>query len=240
MYFSERLIQSLILDLALGGEYCSDSVHNLVYHLGLPGTAVPYYVAEVIAHAPPISAEQSRFPQRLAYGVLDDALLCYDPSLRNQRQAKLFRKIDLIQLGLKKQQFPDEVISLVRRHFSELRLASESIRCLAVESREVAGPELAALLEKVVVSAIEQSSLLQILLQRLIDRFDGVERHRLYDRARQGIDSGLNNPPLEAESLSGHLLQLDEPVRFRNDLVSQQSFAPAAEMVLDHLDALCH
>ena len=240
MYFSERLVESLIFELALGGEFCTDNAHNLVYHLSLPGQAVPFFVAEVIAQAPPLISRESKFPQRLAFGVLDDGLLRFDPSVRNRRQAKLFRKIDLIQLGLRKQQYPDEVIALVRKHFSELRFASESIYCLAVESREFSGPELAALLEKVVESALRQASLLDLVLERIVSRFNGVEKHRLLNRAQHGILSGIKNRPLDAESTAGKLLQLDEPVRFRKDLIAEDSFVPVAQNLLGQLDTLCH
>ena len=88
MYFSGSLVQGLVIELARVHELDTDSVHNLIYHLKLPGDAVPRFIASIIREQPSIGCSPSYFPGRLAYGIVDEGMDFFDESTRYSLQTK--------------------------------------------------------------------------------------------------------------------------------------------------------
>lgn len=227
------------MELAHKREFDRDNVHNLVYHLTLPGPGVSLCIAELIASQPSITTEPSKFPGRLAFGVVDDGLTRFDPSARAHRQAKLFRKINLIGVGLCQRQFPDEVVEVIRRRFSELSFAAESLSQLAIEEREFFPPELAIFVEKIVEAAIHQAALVTLLIERVTERLDGIERRRLLNRTQSTIREGLNNEPWDNNSPLKDIVDLTQPICFRRELKSHEKFNTTIDRVLESIQENC-
>ena len=123
MFFSPKLLESLLLELASGPELDAEALHNLLYHLTLPGLEVPFAIAEVIVRHPDVAEQPSQLPPRLAYGIVEDGMVVFDTDVREEKQRKFFRKIAFVRLGLKKKQFPETVIDTLQRRYVLLRFS---------------------------------------------------------------------------------------------------------------------
>ena len=110
MYFSSQLLRGLIIELARVQQLDKEALQNLIYHLKLPGEAVPNFIATIIAERPNIGTRPNLLPGRLAYGIVDDTLDFLDVSQRYNLQAKLCRQVERIRWGLQKREHPVKLI----------------------------------------------------------------------------------------------------------------------------------
>lgn len=235
MYFSNKLIEELVLELAGEEEISPDTVHNFVYHLKLPGPEIPSFVARVIAERPSIGKARTPFPPRLAYGILEDGWSCFDENERKRDHVRLCRQVARIALGLQKLDHPLEVIKVFEGLFTIMIFASNALHDLGVRETEVTKAELTALVERVLEAIMVQDEETCMLLNAVVRRLRRVEKLRMKDRVRHTIDEGLDNDPWDDTAALTPIFDLNGPVRFRRSLVENKRFADAAQATCDYV-----
>jgi hypothetical protein len=238
MFFSAKLIEELVIELAQLSKLNTDSLHNLIYHLKLPGDTIPKAIAQVIAARPGMSLQSTYFSARLAYGILDDCLLLYDEHHRYQQQAKLCRQVNRIRLGLEELEHPVKVIDSFEERLSLLVFATASANDLAVPERTLSNAELAILVEQLLHAMLIQAEITKLLMERIISRLSLADKNCLALRVGNAIREGLRNEPWDDTLTPDTLCSLTEPVRFRLSLCKDPAFGEAAWDTLEHFNSL--
>jgi len=239
MFFSGKLIKKLIIEMASHRELKDESVQNLIYHLKLPGTAIPRYIASVIAGYPELTFKNSLLPSRLAYGILDDAFIFYDQSQRYKHQKKLCKKVESIEIGLKKLEQPAKVIEVFDQDYSKLVFAAEATNDLGAKQERLSKPELATLVERLIEAFTLETELTCKILTRVVNHFERDEKNRLETRVSETIKEGIKNAPWNDSSHHVILFDLDEPVRFKQSLTESDRFSQLVWKTLDNISMLC-
>jgi hypothetical protein len=237
MFFSAKLIEDLIHEIVNANELAQDSVSNLIYHLKLPGNAVTKFIASVIAGED--FNEIERFPERLAYGVLDNVIVIYDKSERYQNQSRLCRKIDDIDLNLKKMSYPSKLTDIFVKDLSAFLFAIEAAGDLAMTSREPSNPELSSLTERLMEAFIIENEITRVLLSKVVKKFNKDEKTLLEGRISKTIKYGMKNEPWDDSSESLQIFCLNEPIRFKNSLRKSDNFDNIAWLTLEQVSLIC-
>lgn len=239
MFFSTKLIEELVLEISHLSELEIEGLHNLIYHLNLPGKGVSCCIAEVIADTPSVSRYSSHFPSRLAFGVLDDALLRLDQSARYSRQKHLCRKVSDISLALQKRQQPLSVIDRFKENLSLLVFASAAIDSLKTADREVSNVERSTLVESILEAHLAEADLTKKLLQRMAGLFRREEKNLLQERVSRTVEEGLENPPWDDTLGMQPLFDLNQPVHFRLSLYERSRFSESALETMECVKEVC-
>lgn len=239
MFFSASLVEELVLSLATEQTLDTDDVQNFIYHLKLPGDAVSAFTAQVIAEEPTIGRCPNHFPGRLAYGILDDALLRLDLAVRYEHQSRLCRKVAKIQLELQKLEHPISVIRAFDTLLALLVFACSSARDLGARENEPLKTELAIMVEQIIEALLRQNDLSKRLLERVVGQMRRAEKNRLEARVSETIKEGLDNPPWDDSAPIVGLVEVNQPVRFRQSLCADENFSDAVWDAIEHITSLC-
>jgi hypothetical protein len=239
MFFSGKLLKKLVIELAVDERLSTETVQNLIYHLKMPGTSIPNYIASVIAEKPEVAGHTSFLPGRLAFGILDDALLIFNPSDRYSHQKKLCKKVEYIDIGLKRLEQSSEVIQIFDRDYSALVFAAVATSDLGTREGELSKPELAILVERLFEAFLLEMQLTTELLRRVVNHLQRDEKNRLENRLADTIREGISNAPWDDTQAELPLFQLDEPVRFRQTLLESEDFEDLAWQTLENVTRLC-
>ena len=234
MFVSKNIIESLSIELALRGDFERDGAHELLYHLSTPGALVTDYVAEVIIEHPEVNDAPSHLPERIAFGLVDDALCRFDLDVRAQRRQKFFRALNLVRLSLQQHEFPDIAITRSQDYHSKLLFAAEALQRLAVQE-QIFPAEAPTLVEQMLNAHLEIREITELLLEIQIRRFTQRLRTRLKQRVYDGLKTGVSSPPAKP----GQLMPLDEPTGFRSDLRAHQNFSDSTRGLEDFFSSLC-
>jgi hypothetical protein len=239
MFFSTKLIEELVLEVSHLSELEIEGLHNLIYHLNLPGKGVSCCIAEVIADTPSISRYSSHFPSRLAFGVLDDALIRLDQSARYSHQKRLCRKVSDISLALQKLEQSVNVIDRFRDNLALLVFASAAIDSLKSADREVSNVERSTLVESILEAHLAEAELTKKLLERMAGLFRREEKNLLKERVTKTLEEGLENPPWDDTLGLQPLFDLNQPVHFRLSLIERSQFSESARQTLECVNEVC-
>ncbi len=235
MFFSSKLLEELLEELIHSDSLKQDTVSNMIYHLKLPGQQVAKYLASLIASK---SCDNiNNFPKRLAFGVLDDSLLIYDISKRYNNNSKLCKKIDFIDLNLKKLDYPISITRLFDSGFSVFLFALEATQDLALPSNEPSNAELASLTERVLESFIIENEITKTLLSKVVNNFEKEQKNRLETRISRSIKDGMKNEPWSDSSKE--IFSINEPIRFRESMKSMQDFENYAWKTIEEITLIC-
>jgi hypothetical protein len=237
MFFSAKLVEDLIHEIVNATELAQDSVSNLIYHLKLPGNAVSKFIASVIAQED--FNEISRFPERLAFGVLDDVIVIYDKSERYQNQSRLCRKVDDIDLNLKKMSYPSKITDIFVKDLSVFLFALEAAGDLAMSEREPSNTELSSLTERVIEAFLIENEITRILLSKAVKKLHKDQKSLLEGRISKTIKHGMKNEPWNDNADSLQIFCLNEPIRFKNSLRNSDNFDNLAWLTLEQVTLIC-
>lgn len=237
MFFSSKLVEELIVEIVNGNELAQDSISNLIYHLKLPGNAVPKFIASVIVEKE--FEEISKFPERLAFGVLDDALVIYNPSERYQHQSRLCRKVDDIDLNLKKMDYPSKITDIFVKDLSVFLFAVEAAADLGLIHQEPSNPELSSLTERIMEAFLIENYITKALLLKVVKKLQKDDKTRLEDRISKTIKYGIKNEPWNDTPQNIEIFCLNEPIRFRKSLRNLENFDNLAWQTLEQVTLIC-
>lgn len=234
MFVSKSVIESLIVELALRGEFERDSAHELLYHLSTPGPTVPSCVAEVIIEHPEIHDQPNQLPARIAFGMVDDALCRFDLEMRKQRQLKFFRGLNLVRLALQEQEFPDTAIARSKDYHASLLFSAEALQRLA-EVETIFPAEASTLVEQLLAVHLELEAVSELLMEIQIRRLTRTVRSRLKLRVESALETGRDYPAADSFSLTS----LHEPIGFRATVREHEHFERSTHRLGQLLDSLC-
>lgn len=237
MFFSSKIVEELIVEIINGNELAQDSISNLIYHLKLPGNAVSKFIASVIVENN--FEEISKFPERLAFGIIDDALVIYNESQRYQHQSRLCRKVDDIDLNLKKLEYPNGITDIFVKDLSIFLFAVEAAANLGLIHQEPSNPELSSLTERVMEAFLVENEITKALLSRVVKKLQKEEKTRLEDRISKTIKYGMKNEPWNDASPVIEIFCLNEPIRFSQSLKSNENFDNLAWQTLEQVTLIC-
>lgn len=234
MLVSKTVLETLIVDLALRGEFERENAHELLYHLSIPGPAIPACVAEVIIEHPEVTDTPSQLPARIAFGLVDDAFCRFDLEVRKQRQLKLFRALNLVRLELQEQEFPDLAIARSCEYHGLLLFSAEALQRLATEEC-VFPAEASALVEQLLFAHLELQAVTELLIEIQIRRLTRGIRARLLERFQSSLSEGLSKPA------SDHCAVMvpTEAMGFRESLRTHSGFEATQERLNSLFSHLC-
>jgi hypothetical protein len=238
VYFSSKVIEDLVIALAARPDLKLGDVQNLIYHLKLPGEEIPRFIASVIAEHPVIGQEQNAFVPRLAFGILDDGLSCFDEDERYRDQNRLCRQVGQIEIGLQRLEHPTHLIEFFERLFSLMVFASNACNDLGTAERALRSVELATLVERVLEAILYQDEETKLVLDAVVRRFRKAERERLRQRVEETISEGIENPPWDDSKDKAPIFDLNGPVRFRLSLYQHDRFPEAAHSTCEYVKQL--
>ncbi len=237
MLFSTELVQHLVIELTELSKLNTQSLHKLIYHLKIPGDAVPRVIAKTIADKTNLEETKTQLPGRLAYGIVDDCLNLYDPDQRIEQQTRLCRQVNRIRLRLLELEHSEKVIDSFEHKLSQLIFAATSASDLALTENTLSRAELGILVEQLLWAMVEQTELTKLLLERVTSRLRASERSVFSVRVAESIREGLHTQPWDDSTAPEKLCRLDEPVRFRLSLCKHPSFAEAAWDMLEQVSS---
>ncbi len=235
MFFSSKLIKELFEELIHSENLKQDTVSNMIYHLKLPGQQVSKLLASLIASQS--FDDINKFPKRMAFGVLDDSLLIYDLNERYNNNSKLCKKIDFIDLNLKKLEYPISITNLFESGFSVFLFALEATQDLAQISTEPSNAELASLTERVLESFIIENEITKTLLSKVVTNFEKEQKNRLESRISMSIKNGIKNDPWNDHSRE--IFSLNEPIRFKSSIKNLENFENYAWNTIEQITLIC-
>lgn len=234
MFVSKAEIESLIIDLALSGNFERDGAHELLYHLRTPGANIPSCIAEIMIEHPEVCDRPSQLPQRIAFGLVDDALCRFDMEARKRRQQKVFRALNLVRLALQQQEFPDTSIQKSKEYHAVLVFAAEALQRLAEE--EVIFPaEAPTLVEQLLQSHLQIQAVTELLLEIQIRRFAQRIRTRLKERVERAFEEGETRPASGDQAI----MDLTEPIGFREGIKTHQDYPSSSAQLKSLFSSLC-